>query len=214
MKLQLLPILLISLALLGCTQKPETVERIPKPVVLTISPETTYLTEPLLPDGRIDYLTAFNEKMSAQTTPENNLLVGVFSLVIGETEEAILSGLETAEEKRQYRERFWKMLGRDAPPLDSLVATAPIASSRSFEGDDTSFREGLLEFHSEEELAPIIERERENEKQRLKTRLEGSVIICCGREFVIDPDGITREEYEAELKRIETETPDILPVHY
>ena len=173
----------------------------PKTVKFTLSPETTYLMVPQLPDGRINYLAVLNEQLSAQTTPENNLLVGIFSLVLGEREEALLQDHEaqTDEQKagmeniRKYREQFWKMLGLDAPPpLDSLAAVSPLAYAPSL--STKNYEQGLREFYSAEELAPMIEQQREKERERVKSRLD------AGR--------ITQEEYDAEIKTIETETSD------
>src|SRR5262245_38359275 len=42
---------------------------------ITISRETTHLTEPLRPDGYVDYLAAINDELSAGVTPENNAAV-------------------------------------------------------------------------------------------------------------------------------------------
>src|SRR5947207_1711495 len=38
----------------------------------TVSPETTYVTEPLDAEGYVDYPTALNERLSKGVTPENN----------------------------------------------------------------------------------------------------------------------------------------------
>lgn len=46
----------------------------PKPKI-TISKETTYITEPLRPDGYPDYVAALNQRMSEGVTPENNAAV-------------------------------------------------------------------------------------------------------------------------------------------
>jgi len=42
---------------------------------ITVSKETTYITEPLLPDGRVDYVTAINEILSQGVSPENNAAI-------------------------------------------------------------------------------------------------------------------------------------------
>ena len=39
---------------------------------ITVSPETTYLTGPLRPDGTVNYLAALNQQLSDGVTPENN----------------------------------------------------------------------------------------------------------------------------------------------
>ena len=46
----------------------------PRPKI-TISKETTYLTEPLRADGMVDYVAAVNQRFSAGVTPENNAAV-------------------------------------------------------------------------------------------------------------------------------------------
>ena len=46
-----------------------------KPVLVTISKETTYITEPLRPDGYPDYLAALNQLASKGVTPEDNAVV-------------------------------------------------------------------------------------------------------------------------------------------
>jgi hypothetical protein len=43
----------------------------PRPKI-TVSTETTYVTEPLRPDGYVDYLGAINRRCSEGVTPENN----------------------------------------------------------------------------------------------------------------------------------------------
>ena len=47
----------------------------PPKVRVTISKETTYITEPLRPDGYPDYLAALNQRLSQGVTPENNAAV-------------------------------------------------------------------------------------------------------------------------------------------
>ncbi len=48
----------------------------PKPnVLVTISKETTYITEPLRPDGYPDYCAALNRRAGQDITPENNAAV-------------------------------------------------------------------------------------------------------------------------------------------
>ena len=42
---------------------------------ITISKETTYITEPLRKDGYVDYVAALNERFRAGVTPENNAAV-------------------------------------------------------------------------------------------------------------------------------------------
>ncbi|MCL2745287.1 MAG: hypothetical protein FWE67_15705, partial [Planctomycetaceae bacterium] len=164
----------------------------PKTVKLTFSPETTYLMEPQLPDGRIDYIAALNKQLAAQTTPENNLIAGIFPLVPGEVKE-FLTWADTTEEElpkaiQKYRERFGKMLGLGAvtPPLNAPIWFGPVSA---FTEDS---EKELLEFYTKEELAAMSEKCRELDKNHYKSRL--------------DEGKITQEKYDTEIKRIETET--------
>lgn len=70
---------------------------------VTISKDTTYITEPLRADGYPDYVAALNQRFSEGVTPENNSAV-LFWKAIGPRE---LGG--------KYREKHFKMLG--IPPL-------------------------------------------------------------------------------------------------
>ncbi len=166
----------------------------PKTVKLILSPETTYLTEPRLPDGRIDYLAALNKELAARTTPRNNILIGAASIVAGELESPLLQAAEKgeipkeSEDSQKYRERFWKMVGLDAPPpIESLVVCSPFSTEKNYEKE-------LLEFYTKDELKPLLDARREKEKEWYKKRL--------------DDGKITKEDYDKELKKIETETPD------
>ena len=47
----------------------------PSRQTFTVSPATTYVTEPIDQDGRVDYATAINERLSKGVTPENNAMV-------------------------------------------------------------------------------------------------------------------------------------------
>lgn len=72
-------------------------------VLVTISKETTFITEPLRPDGYPDYLAALNQRCSRGVTPENNAAV-LFWKAMG-----------PGAIKKEYREKYFQMLG--IPPL-------------------------------------------------------------------------------------------------
>ena len=72
-------------------------------VLVTISKETTYITEPLRPDGYPDYLAALNQRFSRGVTPENNAAVLFWKRW----------GRASIDE--ECRERYFQMLG--IPPL-------------------------------------------------------------------------------------------------
>jgi hypothetical protein len=66
---------------------------------ITISKATTYITEPLRPDGYPDYLAALNEEASKGVTPENNAVV------------VLMQAFGPAAIEPKCRDRFFKMLG-------------------------------------------------------------------------------------------------------
>jgi len=73
-------------------------------VLVTISKETTYITEPLRKDGYVDYLAALNERGKKDVTPENNAAV-LFWQAMG-----------PSEVKPEIRSRYFRMLGMERPP--------------------------------------------------------------------------------------------------
>lgn len=98
-------------------------------VELTISTETTYIEDPVRPDGTIDWAAAYNERFGEGVTPENNayvLLLRVF-------------GVEHIDERR--RAAVCEAIGRpdlvDAPG----VYIGPHAFAESLHFEDT--REAL-----------------------------------------------------------------------
>lgn len=51
---------------------------------ITVSPETTVITEPLFPDGRVDYGSAINEINGRGVTPETNSVIPFAKLIGGD----------------------------------------------------------------------------------------------------------------------------------
>ena len=72
-------------------------------VLVTISKETTYITEPLRKDGYVDYVAALDQRFRRGVTPENNAAV-LFWQAMG-----------PREINPQHRDEYFKMLG--IPPL-------------------------------------------------------------------------------------------------
>ncbi len=72
-------------------------------VLVTISKETTYITEPLRKDGYPDYIAALNERCSKGVTPDNNAAVPFWK------------AMGPAEIPKKDRKQFFQMLG--IPPL-------------------------------------------------------------------------------------------------
>lgn len=78
-----------------------------KPVqqtLITISKETTRLTEPLTDDGFVDYLAAINAKESEGVTVENNAAV------------SLLRAFGPGEIRESWRDEYFKALGLNALP--------------------------------------------------------------------------------------------------
>jgi hypothetical protein len=75
-------------------------------VRVTISKETTYITEPLRKDGYVDYAGALNERLKRGVTPENNAAV-LFWRALG-----------PASIPEPQRAAVFKLLGSDVPPAN------------------------------------------------------------------------------------------------
>lgn len=120
-------ILILTLACFAGTQSAFSAEPPTKtkcPLLVTISKETTYITEPLRNDGYPDYFAALNARMSKGVTPENNAAV-LFWKAVGP--KAI---------PKEQRERHFRMLGIPVLPekgdyfvtLDEYVARKRVAN--------------------------------------------------------------------------------------
>jgi hypothetical protein len=105
---------------------------------ITISKETTYITEPLRADGYPDYLAALNRLGSEGVTPENNAAV------------LLVQALGPEKIPSEDREEFFKMLGIAPLPengdyfvtyLDYVKAHAPDALNDK--DKDGGYREAL-----------------------------------------------------------------------
>lgn len=97
-----LPLLLFAMAAVLPAHAKEPVAKKPR-VLVTISKETTYITEPLRKDGYLDYVAALNQRASQGVTPENNAAV-LFWKAVG-----------PGEINKADREKYFQMLG--IPPL-------------------------------------------------------------------------------------------------
>jgi len=68
-------------------------------VLITISKQTTYITEPLRKDGYVNYVAALNQRFRAGVTPDNNAAV------------PFLKALGPGEIGPKYRDEYCRMLG-------------------------------------------------------------------------------------------------------
>ncbi len=173
----------------------------PKTVKITISPETTYVTEPLLPDGRVDYYGALNRLLSDGVTPENNIFAGVFTLVTGEYENSLLRArYEEADEDQcasliKFREKYYQMLGFSSPPeLDSLAFLDPPGA---FISAKVNPYEELLRFYPKEEIDAKIESRKKEEAENYRNQhKEGKIDDAQLAEKLkgLDTDAFRNEE--------------------
>ena len=94
---------LLAATLTGCEQSPGDNSE-PSRLPITISKETTYITEPLRPDGYPDYVAALNQRCSQGVTPENNAMIPMLNAF----------GLHPDFSKHVLepdRQRYFQMLG-------------------------------------------------------------------------------------------------------
>ena len=176
MKFHLLSLLLVALtaATAWCDDPEPTPQNTtpqktvpPKTVTITISPETTYITEPLLPDGRVDYYGAINRILSEGITPENNIFAGMFELLPGEEYALIEAAYEGRDNDpvfdsgKMFREKYFQMLGLEAAPdLKFLIILDPPGYFRM--GNIDPYQQ-LLKFYPKDKIDAKIEADK-NEK--------------------------------------------------
>ena len=142
-----------------------------KTVKITISPETTYITEPLLPDGRVDYYGAINRMLAEGVTAENNIYTGFVTLLPGEFERSLLlahyegkDSTRDMESKTKFCEKYCQMLGLDSvPDLDSLQHVGPPGS---FEPDHVDSYQHLLRFYPQDVIDAKIAMKKSEEEER------------------------------------------------
>ena len=135
----LLPAICLIACLLAAAiadDNPDAPTTQPAELPFTISPETTYLTEPLAEDGTVDYIAALNAISSEGVTPDNNAAVLVIQAM---GYEARLSDPEDT-----IRNAVLEQIGATAPDegegfpsldefLDETTDTGPVDWERGSE---------------------------------------------------------------------------------
>lgn len=91
----------------------------PPKLKVTVAKETTYITEPLRPDGYPDYFAALNQRMSAGVTPENNAAV-LLVRAMGPPDQLKSSGTPRDSKRaaafKSHRAEYYQLLGIDPLP--------------------------------------------------------------------------------------------------
>lgn len=144
---------------------------------ITISKETTYITSPLRPDGRVDYVEALSQMQRDGVTPENNSVV-MFRRALGHR-----------DLKPEIAEEYFRQLGMEVLPkdgnylirLDDFVKTLdpselPESGDKPYDVQravDAGFRVAQSRPWRREEF-PIIARWIDANEVPLKFILEGS----------------------------------------
>jgi len=98
----------VTLAVGRLSETAQTPEQSPpRPPLVTISKETTFITEPLRKDGYVDYIAALDRRFREGVTPENNAAV------------LFLKAFGPGEIKEEHRAEYCRRLGI-APPTESV----------------------------------------------------------------------------------------------
>jgi type II secretory pathway pseudopilin PulG len=91
---------------------------------VTISKETTYITEPLRPDGYPDYVRYFNDRLSQGVTPQNNATV------------VLLRALGPRELPADNADEYYRRLGMEPLPSKGDYYVDWITFSQQFSAKD------------------------------------------------------------------------------
>ncbi len=93
-------LLICLMPISALAQAPDRQRKLP----ITVSRETTRITEPLRDDGSVDYIAALNQQASRGVTPENNAAAGLWKAL----------GPKDIDE--DIRAEYFRMLGTELPP--------------------------------------------------------------------------------------------------
>ena len=116
----------------------------PGTITYTISAETTYATEPIDAEGRVDYVAALNTRLRGDITPEQNANV------------LIWQAIGPHPEGKTLPDEYFQWLGRPAPPEDGeyFVPWEKFLTDKAVaEGEDAPTVEELAEHNARRERA-------------------------------------------------------------
>jgi hypothetical protein len=112
----------------------------------TVSPETTYVTEPLDKHGYVDYVTALNERLRGNIKPEDNANVLIWQALGPHPEGGTMPaeyfewlGVPPPPEKGEYRISFQKYLREhvvDSERQSELIDRVSMAGKRPWSAED------------------------------------------------------------------------------
>lgn len=143
-------VLIVVLASVAIAQEdPKAEPAKPKVVVpppkITISKETTWATEPLRPDGFVDYLEAVNRRHSQGVTVENNSCVLLYQAMGPSPQGDRMPdrffrrmGIEPLPDEGQYFQSFreWAASQDNAPPINQINEMEYQADERPWKADE------------------------------------------------------------------------------
>jgi hypothetical protein len=107
------------------------------PFEITVSKETTYVTEHLHPDGTVDYASYMNERLAKGVTPENNLMVD------------LVRTMYAGKDPYHYFDRFNELLGIE--PIDREQSYFAFYAEGYIDPEDFS-----AEFDANEDLEIVL----------------------------------------------------------
>jgi hypothetical protein len=115
---------------------------------VTISKQTTYITEPLRKDGYVNYVAALNRHLRAGVTPENNAAV------------PFLKAMGPGEIGSKYRDEYYKLLGIQPLPEkgDYFVEPRKYAEALKAAGRPVTAEEEKWQESNGNQLIPATKR--------------------------------------------------------
>lgn len=117
----------------------------PQPIEVVVSSTTTFISEPLGKDGRIDYTSALNQHASRNVTPENNAAIPLWQLNHQPVEAAV-------------QQAYFQQLGAEAPDTTEPEWVQLIPQERIGQLSSTEINE-LLNQHTQAFSRPWSEQE-------------------------------------------------------
>lgn len=171
-----------------------------RPVVITISEETTFFTEPLQEDGYVDYRAALNAWRSEGVRPETNFIVALLDVMKPDQVVGLVDQWPEGETlRRKMRDAFYSRLGvkepkREGPFLvlynDAVDAwLEPIEDEEERDAREASYWKPCQDGPWRAEDYPETAKWLEANSPMLDKVVELSKLPQCYAPLIEDPDG-------------------------